>query len=566
MPGQIPTPIQSIAFVALFFAWSIGLGVPTNIARADECLAAPNSPAPAGSHWYFQTDRAKQRKCWFLRAKDQSAQQPAAQTQSEAAAATDTTAELPATASVGTPMSISPADSTLKQQPAPKSSATTKNPAEAPSPQTSTQSPVPAPGVGVGAPTNIASADDCVSAPNSPAPEGKHWFYRTDRATQRKCWYLRAKDQPTQRTDAQAPSAAPATPSAFENATASAGVPMSKSPADSAPSLKPQPAQAKQSAPKGGTPSLSPAEPASQTSAPAAGPAPVAASVPPYPSAGATASAPQPNTRADLLPPTVDSRVPDDTARTTGGGASTANAAGMATSVTGALIQMSLIVLLALGVAGLLYRVVTAVARRRQIIVDHPKSDLVDHQNPHNWRDNQQQHESIDRREQSMQDLRSSPLSVANDRDAQQQHRPVERDQLDDSRRSPILGENYVSGEWPNNTCHTKRASQFTESNEHDDTLAQLRRDLDQLLQPKPPDDQQQYRSIDERDHFIDNLHRSPISGANDYEAGPNPANDELPINARRASQITSEVSEREDRLAQLRRDLDSLLQTPKRA
>jgi hypothetical protein len=235
--------------------------------------------------------------------------------------------------------------------------------------------------------------------------------------------------------------------------------------------------------------------------------------------------------------------------------------------------------LLALGVAGLLYRVVTAVARRRQIIVDHPKSDLVDHQNPHNWRDNQQQHGSIDRREQSIQDLRSSPLSVANDRDAQQQHRPVERDQLDDSRRSPILGENYVpvtnnygahhpygaDDEWPNNTRHTNRAPQFTkEANEHDDTLAQLRRDLDRLLQPKSPDDQQQHGSIDEQE-----LPRS-ISDANDYEAGrPHPANDELPINARRtggASLITEEVSEREDRLAQLRRDLDWLLQTPKRA
>ena len=125
--------------------------------------------------------------------------------------------------------------------------------------------------------------------------------------------------------------------------------------------------------------------------------------------------------------------------------------------------------------------------------------------------------------------------------------------------------------EWPNNTRHTDRASQITdEVNEHDDTLAQLRRDLDRLLQPKSPDDQQQHGSIDERDQFIDNLHRSPISGANDYEAGrPHPANDEWPINARRtggASQITDEVSEREDRLAQLRRDLDWLLQTPKSA
>jgi hypothetical protein len=250
----------------------------------------------------------------------------------------------------------------------------------------------------------------------------------------------------------------------------------------------------------------------------------------------------------------------------------------MATSVTGTLVQMSLTVLLGLGVAGLLYRVVTAAARRRQIIIDHP-NDRVDNQNPHYWRDNLQQHGSVDQRDQFIKDLHRSPLSVANDRDDQQQYR-FESDQLDDSRRSPRLGDNYVSGtnnygahhpygaddEWPNNTRHTNRASQVTkEANEHDDTLAQLRRDLDRLLQPKSPDDQQQHGSIDERE-----LHRSPISDANDYEAGrPHPANDELPINTRRtggASQITEEVSEREDRLAQLRRDLDWLLQMPKRA
>jgi hypothetical protein len=259
----------------------------------------------------------------------------------------------------------------------------------------------------------------------------------------------------------------------------------------------------------------------------------------------------------------------------------------MATSVTGTLIQMSLIVLLALGIAGLLYRVVTAVARRRQIIINHGSvdqhpNDRVNHQNPH---DNLQQHGSVDQRDQFINDLHRSPISVANDRDDQQQHRPVERDQLDDSHRSPILGENYVSGtnnyganhpygaddEWPNNTRHTNRASQFTkEANEHDDTLAQLRRDLDRLLQPKSRGDEQQHRSIDERDQLVEELHRSPISGANDYEVGPPPpANDEWPNSVRGtggASQITDEAGEREERLAQLKRDLDWLLQSPKRA
>jgi hypothetical protein len=44
-----------------------------------------------------------------------------------------------------------------------------------------------------GAPGN--AADDCVAKPNAPAPAGQHWWYRTDRATQRKCWFLGPTDK-----------------------------------------------------------------------------------------------------------------------------------------------------------------------------------------------------------------------------------------------------------------------------------------------------------------------------------------------------------------------------------
>lgn len=33
---------------------------------AKDCLAAPNAPAPQGSHWYYWWDRAMHRKCWYL--------------------------------------------------------------------------------------------------------------------------------------------------------------------------------------------------------------------------------------------------------------------------------------------------------------------------------------------------------------------------------------------------------------------------------------------------------------------------------------------------------------------
>lgn len=37
--------------------------------------------------------------------------------------------------------------------------------------------------------------DDCVAKPNAPAPAGQHWWYRTDRATKRKCWFLGPQDK-----------------------------------------------------------------------------------------------------------------------------------------------------------------------------------------------------------------------------------------------------------------------------------------------------------------------------------------------------------------------------------
>jgi hypothetical protein len=33
----------------------------------DECLAAPNAPVPAGSHWYYRLERPTERKCWYVR-------------------------------------------------------------------------------------------------------------------------------------------------------------------------------------------------------------------------------------------------------------------------------------------------------------------------------------------------------------------------------------------------------------------------------------------------------------------------------------------------------------------
>jgi hypothetical protein len=37
---------------------------------------------------------------------------------------------------------------------------------------------------------NASAADDCITESNLVPPKGTHWDYRTDRAANRKCWFL----------------------------------------------------------------------------------------------------------------------------------------------------------------------------------------------------------------------------------------------------------------------------------------------------------------------------------------------------------------------------------------
>jgi len=78
--GQIPRPFPSIALVATLLIAGVGVTAPPTSARGDDCLTAPNSPAPQGTHWYYRSDRATQRKCWYVRAPGQPVQQVAAAT------------------------------------------------------------------------------------------------------------------------------------------------------------------------------------------------------------------------------------------------------------------------------------------------------------------------------------------------------------------------------------------------------------------------------------------------------------------------------------------------------
>ena len=53
--------------------------------------------------------------------------------------------------------------------------------------------------------TPARAANECLAAPNAPSPKGSHWYYRLDRANQRKCWYLRPQEGVAQRAAPRAP-------------------------------------------------------------------------------------------------------------------------------------------------------------------------------------------------------------------------------------------------------------------------------------------------------------------------------------------------------------------------
>jgi hypothetical protein len=59
-------------------------------------------------------------------------------------------------------------------------------------------------------PSSGHAAETCLAAPTQGAPQGSHWYYRLDRATQRKCWRLVKLDREPQGTAKQAAQPEPA--------------------------------------------------------------------------------------------------------------------------------------------------------------------------------------------------------------------------------------------------------------------------------------------------------------------------------------------------------------------
>ena len=68
-------------------------------------------------------------------------------------------------------------------------------------------------GLGVSVAAKIAFAADCLTAPSSAAPPNSHWYYRTDRTQDRKCWHLQTDGGPSEHAAAHAVRETPAKPS-----------------------------------------------------------------------------------------------------------------------------------------------------------------------------------------------------------------------------------------------------------------------------------------------------------------------------------------------------------------
>jgi hypothetical protein len=75
MTARRPTSFDSKWLIGVLLILVAGITSADTIAHAEECLAAPNSPARDGTRWHYRLDWATQHKCWYMREIDQPTQQ-----------------------------------------------------------------------------------------------------------------------------------------------------------------------------------------------------------------------------------------------------------------------------------------------------------------------------------------------------------------------------------------------------------------------------------------------------------------------------------------------------------
>jgi hypothetical protein len=258
--------------------------------------------------------------------------------------------------------------------------------------------------VALGAPQfDVAAADECLSAPSGATPKGQHWYYRLDRANQRKCWYLREvgprKDQaqntpageagstakasappttaaPVQSLEAKTPRARPSQPSRAPVQTAPVHV------TNAGPEDTNQPRSAESNAAFAASneknsqqdPSPQPALNQPDSSLPTmAWPEPPALAAPPVQPADVTPIRAEPTPVDEpQVQNTPVSRSEIDEGAARGGEAEAPQTTGPVTAYNSPVAENALILALASLLAGLVYLIVKIV--RQQVFV-HPRSD-----------------------------------------------------------------------------------------------------------------------------------------------------------------------------------------------
>jgi hypothetical protein len=477
MSGQIPRRMGSMALVATLLAWSVTVGAPTITARADDCLAEPNSSAPAGSHWYYHMDRATQRKCWYLRATDQPVEPAAAQATSDPASlppAPPIPPEKPATASANDPISINASDST------------------APSPK---------------APAKPQRASASGAATAQPAQQG------AQKATR--------QPSPALAIQAPVPQASPSSQTSDQGAT-TRSVPTPAWPDPPVVTFKAQ-------------------EP----------------------------TTPRTDTQTESIRPTIDPVAPHHAEGTARVGAAT----GTTTSASTMPVAMLAIVALGLVVAGILLRVVMKIsvmkifpARRQPITTDEQDFDRID----------DLAHESHE--DQVIEDalseyLKRSKIPAASDDSKRRRPFQIGTDRADITRAGDSVFHitNKISRRGRRRIDVDPRQSESSDAQpQHESVnIDPEPGSIDDRHQDKARNNQRQDDTVSQPDEFLHDLQSSLIAAASEYRPRPSPlpADDGWSNDGRGKdgpSQIGDEISEREEVLERLRRDLDRLLQSPK--
>jgi hypothetical protein len=167
-------------------------------------------------------------------------------------------------------------------------------------------------GVLAGVPLTTASnsaapaTDNCLSGPKNQAPQGSHWYYRIEHATQRHCWYL--KDESEKLSQAVAPNSPKAEP-AMQHSIANAHAELTSPPArieraTSAATAQPAPVPANATGPQNNQ-LAAPRDANTRLSAVASRwpePSNMGSSANPGPAAGNAGTTVQSNSRATRLP------------------------------------------------------------------------------------------------------------------------------------------------------------------------------------------------------------------------------------------------------------------------